>query len=132
MPGRVKKGPADFGHKEASNVDKTEKNSVSCLDPSHLCHRHDYRGSSGSLSRLVGRKMKRTLPGVVLLCLLFPSSMGSVAIPPRLIMPNVPLIQRIMRHHGTLWMRLQDDHWEFVRQGYKVTVKENSGETEIR
>ena len=104
------------------DVDKTEKNSVSRLDPSHLCHRCDHRGSSGSLSRLAGRKMK-TLLGFVLLCVLFPSSMGYVAVPPRSIVPNMVLIQKIMRHHGTLWMRLRDDHWEFVRQGHKVRVK---------
>ena len=58
-----------------------------------------------------------------LFILLVPLSMGSVALPPKMIVLDKARVKALMHYHGVLWMKIRDDRLTFTRHGYLIVVK---------
>ena len=58
-----------------------------------------------------------------LFILLVPLSMGSVALPPKMIVLDKARVKALMHYHGVLWMRIRDGRLTFTRHGHLIVVE---------
>ena len=59
-----------------------------------------------------------------LFILLVPLSMGSVALPPKMIVLDKAKVKALMHYHGVLWMRIKEGRLTFKRHGYLIVLRD--------
>ncbi len=69
------------------------------------------------------RRIKISAIVFFLFILLFPLSMGSVALPPKMIILDKAKVRALMHYHGVLWIRIRNGRLTFIRHGHLIVVK---------